>query len=94
MGQEYDATMQFTVATLLSFNLAQYKDLISNICVGAAMEYALEIQLKAMIKFWQEKDFKMAQHIPVMRPRFEGKPAKKKKDKAPEVTITFMFLHI
>ena len=90
MGQEFDATMQFTVATLLSFNLARYKDLISHICASAAAEYALEIQLQSLTKFWQEKDFKMAKHIPIMRPRFgasDGKTGKKKKSKVTEVHV-------
>ena len=88
MGQDFDPTMRFTVATLLSFNLARYKDLICNICAGAAEEYALENQLHSMIKFWQEKQFKMAKYIPIMRPRFEQHDAKTgKKKKGKEVRV-------
>ena len=69
MGQGYDPSWQFTVADLLSLDLGRYKDLITTICSGAAAEYALEIQLNQLAQAWQEKDFKLAKHIPLMRPR-------------------------
>lgn len=81
MGQDYDPTWQFTVADLLSFNLGRYKDLIATVCSGATAEYALEQQLERLIRGWQEKDFKLAKHIPLMRPRIERERKKSVKEK-------------
>ena len=81
MGQDYDPTWDFTVADLLSFHLGRYKDLISAICAGAAAEYALELQLNQLARGWEEKDFKLAKHIPLMRPRMEGDQRKSAKGK-------------
>lgn len=81
MGQDYDPSWEFTVADLLSFNLGRYKDLITSICAGAAAEYALELQLNQLAWAWQEKDFKLAKHIPLMRPRLGGDKRKSAKGK-------------
>ena len=81
MGQDYDPAWEFTVANLLSFNLGRYKDLIATICAGAAAEYALELQLHHLARAWQEKDFKLAKHIPLMRPRLGGEQRKSAKGK-------------
>ena len=81
MGQDYDPSWEFTVADLLSFNLGRYKDLISSICAGAAAEYALERQLNQLAWAWQEKDFKLAKHIPLMRPRLDSERKKSAKGK-------------
>ena len=81
MGQDYDPTWHFTVADLLSFNLGRYKDLIAAVCSGATAEYALEQQLERLIRGWQEKDFKLAKHIPLMRPRIERESKKSVKEK-------------
>ena len=81
MGQDYDPSWDFTVADLLSFNLGRYKDLITAICAGAAAEYALELQLNQLARAWQEKDFKLAKHIPLMRPRMGGDQRKSAKGK-------------
>ncbi|XP_048580282.1 dynein heavy chain domain-containing protein 1 isoform X3 [Nematostella vectensis] len=70
IGQEFDSTMQFTTATLLSFNLGRYKDLIVTVCAAATKEHALELQLQQLTKSWHDKDFKLAKHIPILRPRF------------------------
>lgn len=72
MGQDYDPSWEFTVANLLSFNLGRYKDLITTVCAGAAAEYALELQLYHLARAWEEKDFKLAKHIPLLRPRLGG----------------------
>ena len=69
------------MADLLSFNLGRYKDLITSICAGAAAEYALELQLNQLARVWQEKDFKLAKHIPLMRPRLSGEKRKSAKGK-------------
>lgn len=81
MGQDYDPTWNFTVANLLSFNLGRYKDLIAAVCAGAAAEYALELQLNQLARAWQEKDFKLGKHIPLMRPRMGGEQRKGAKGK-------------
>lgn len=81
MGQDYDPSWEFTVADLLSFNLGRYKDLIASICAGAAAEYALELQLNHLVWAWQEKDFKLAKHIPLMRPRLGDEREKSAKGK-------------
>lgn len=81
MGQDYDPCWEFTVADLLSFHLGRYKDLISSICSGAAAEYALELELNHLARVWQEKDFKLAKHIPLMRPRLSGDKRKSAKGK-------------
>ena len=69
MGHDFDPSWEFTVADLLTFNLGRYKDLIATVCAGATAEYALEFQLNQLTKAWQEKDFKLAKHIPLMRSR-------------------------
>ena len=69
LGQDYDPAWEFTVADLLSFNLGRYKDLIASVCAGAAAEYALEVQLTNLTRAWQERDFKLAKHIPLMGSR-------------------------
>ena len=81
LGQDYDPSWDFTVADLLSFNLGRYKDLIAAICAGAAAEYALELQLNQLARAWQEKDFKLAKHIPLLRPRMGGDRKKSAKGK-------------
>lgn len=81
MGQDYDPSWEFTVADLLSFHLGRYKDLIAAICAGAAAEYALELRLNQLARAWQEKDFKLAKHIPLMRPRMRGDQSKSAKEK-------------
>ena len=81
MGQDYDPSWEFTVADLLSFHLGRYKDLIAAICAGAAAEYALELRLNQLARAWQEKDFKLAKHIPLMRPRMRGDQSKSAKGK-------------
>lgn len=81
MGQDYDPSWEFTVANLLSFNLGRYKDLIATVCAGAAAEYALELQLNQLVRTWQEKDFKLAKHIPLMRPRLVDDQRKSAKGK-------------
>ena len=85
MGQDYDPSWNFTVADLLSSNLGRYKDLITTICAGAAAEYALEQQLNRLIRAWQEKDFKLAKHIPLLRPRIESEQKKSAKEKRKNV---------
>ena len=81
IGQDYDPSWDFTVADLLSFNLGRYKDLIAAICAGAAAEYALERQLNQLVRAWEEKDFKLAKHIPLIRPRMEGDQRRSAKGK-------------
>lgn len=81
MGQDNDPSWEFTVADLLSFNLGRYKHLIASICTGAAAEYALELQLNHLAQSWQEKDFKLAKHIPLLRPRLSGERKKSAKGK-------------
>lgn len=82
--------MLFSTATLLSFNLGRYKDLISAICAGADKEHTLELQVTNLSKAWKEREFKLAKHIPLMRARFgAGKTShkdgqkKKKRTKIP-----------
>ena len=96
MGQDNDPSWEFTVADLLSFNLGRYKDLIASICAGAAAEYALELQLNHLARSWREKDFKLAKHIPLLRPRLSGESKKsakgKGKNRQTEVKVVYIYL--
>lgn len=63
MGQQYEASWQFTIADLCSFKLGLHKELINTICSGAVKEYMLEMELRSLAKKWTEKDFKLAKHF-------------------------------
>ncbi|XP_071943742.1 dynein heavy chain domain-containing protein 1-like [Antedon mediterranea] len=64
LGQTYIPGQHFTVAELLSFNLSQHSLQVNTICNGALAEFTLETKLKQIRKVWDEKEFKLAKHIP------------------------------
>ncbi|XP_025095393.1 dynein heavy chain domain-containing protein 1-like isoform X2 [Pomacea canaliculata] len=64
MNEPYMGNTQFTVAELMSYNLSENAELVHNVYLSAIAEYDLE-QLMARIKsLWQDKNFKIAKHIP------------------------------
>jgi hypothetical protein len=64
MGEQYDPHWNFTVDDLLSYNLGQHSLLINTVYQGAVAEYDLEQKLNRVKKYWEEKQFKLAKHIP------------------------------
>lgn len=84
MGQEFDQTMKFTTTRLLELNLSRYKELINTVCNGASHEHELEVELQQLIRSWLERDFKLAKHIPSMRPRKDAGHSKKTSEKQKE----------
>ncbi|XP_033127107.1 dynein heavy chain domain-containing protein 1-like isoform X2 [Anneissia japonica] len=64
LGQPYHAGQHFSVAELLSFNLSEHSLQVNTICNGAIAEFTLETKLKQIRKVWDEKEFKLAKHIP------------------------------
>ncbi|XP_064648692.1 dynein axonemal heavy chain 6-like isoform X2 [Lineus longissimus] len=64
MGEQYDPHWKFTVEDLLSYNLGQHSLLINTVYQGAVAEYDLEQKLNRVKKYWEEKQFKLAKHIP------------------------------
>ncbi|XP_077979356.1 dynein heavy chain domain-containing protein 1-like [Glandiceps talaboti] len=66
LGQLYQPGFSYTVADLLSFNLSEHSLLINTVCSGALAEFALEQSLSKLKKMWEEKEFQLAKHIPIM----------------------------
>ncbi len=64
LGQVYQQTKMYTVSELISYNLREHSLQINSICAGAAAEFALEQCLIRLRKLWEEKEFKLAKHIP------------------------------
>ena len=64
MGEPYDPEHQFTVEELLSYNLAAHASTINDVYAAAVAEYAIEQKLIKVKKLWEEREFKLAKHIP------------------------------
>ena len=64
MNEPYNAEHQFTVAELMSYNLSDHSDLVHATYMSAIAEYDLEQRLLKITKFWQDRQFKLAKHIP------------------------------
>ena len=64
MNESYDPKRQFTVADLLTYDLEDHAQLIGEIYLGAVAEYDLELKIGHLQKFWLEREFKLAKHIP------------------------------
>lgn len=64
MNESYDPKKQFTVADLLTYDLEEHAQLVHQIYLGAVAEYDLELKIGHMKKFWLEREFKLAKHIP------------------------------
>ncbi|XP_052095798.1 dynein heavy chain domain-containing protein 1-like isoform X11 [Mytilus californianus] len=64
MNESYDSDKQFTVCDLLTYDLEENDQLIHSIYLGAIAEYDLELKINQISKFWEEREFKLAKHIP------------------------------
>ena len=64
MNESYDPKRQFTVADLLTYDLEEHAQLVHQIYLGAVAEYDLELKIGHMKKFWLEREYKLAKHIP------------------------------
>lgn len=64
MNETYDSDKQFTVSDLLTYDLEENAALIHSIYLGAIAEYDLELKINQVIKLWEEREFKLAKHIP------------------------------
>ena len=64
MGEPYEEDYEFTVEELLSYNLASHSNTINNVYAAAVAEFAIEQKLSAIRKTWEEKEFKVAKHMP------------------------------
>ena len=64
MNESYDSDKQFTVSDLLTYDLEENAQLIHTIYLGAIAEYDLELKINQISKFWEEREYKLAKHIP------------------------------
>ncbi|XP_069111192.1 dynein heavy chain domain-containing protein 1-like isoform X2 [Argopecten irradians] len=64
MNETYDNMKQYTVADLLAYDLEEHAQLIHNIYLGAIEEFDLEVKITQISKLWEEREFKLAKHIP------------------------------
>ena len=64
MNESYDSDKQFTVCDLLTYDLEENAQLIHSIYLGAIAEYDLELKINQISKFWEEREYKLAKHIP------------------------------
>ena len=64
MNEPYEPSHQFTVAELMSYNLSEHEALVHATYLSAVAEYDLEQRLHKITKFWQDRQFKLAKHIP------------------------------
>jgi histidinol phosphatase-like PHP family hydrolase len=64
MNEPYVNTAQFTVADLMAYSLTEHADLIHSVYLSAVAEYDLEQQMSKIRRLWQDKNFKLAKHIP------------------------------
>lgn len=73
MNESYDPKREFTVADLLTYDLDEHAQLIHSIYLGAVAEYDLELKIGHLKKFWEEREFKLAKHIPDSLLQSKGK---------------------
>ena len=64
MGEQYDPDYKFTVEELISFRLGSHRQTIDTIYAAAVAEFVIEQKLVKIKKLWEEKEFKLAKHIP------------------------------
>ncbi|GFR96312.1 dynein heavy chain domain-containing protein 1-like, partial [Elysia marginata] len=64
MSEPYEPDHQFTVAELMSYQLSEHADLVHATYMSAIAEYDLEQRLGRITRFWQDRVFKLAKHIP------------------------------
>ncbi|XP_076466624.1 dynein heavy chain domain-containing protein 1-like isoform X2 [Babylonia areolata] len=64
MNEPYTESGQLTVAELMSYNLSDNADLVHSVYLSAVAEYDLEQQMSRIKRLWQDKNFKLAKHIP------------------------------
>ena len=64
MNETYDPNKQYTVNDLLAYDLEEHAQLIHNIYLGAIAEFDLEVKINVVSRFWEEREFKLAKHIP------------------------------
>ncbi|KAL8594105.1 hypothetical protein ACOMHN_000817 [Nucella lapillus] len=64
ISEPYVDSSQLTVADLMSFNLSDNADLVHSVYLSAVAEYDLEQQMGRIKRLWQDKNFKLAKHIP------------------------------
>nr|KAG5709415.1 hypothetical protein BaRGS_029264 [Batillaria attramentaria] len=64
MNEPHIGSTTFTVAELMSFNLSDNADLVHRVYLSAVAEYDLEQQMSRIKRVWQDKNFKLAKHIP------------------------------
>ena len=76
MNESYDPKREFTVADLLTYDLEEHAQLIHSIYLGAVAEYDLELKIGYLKKFWEEREFKLAKHIPDSLLQSKGKKFK------------------
>ncbi|XP_038044677.1 dynein heavy chain domain-containing protein 1-like [Patiria miniata] len=81
LGQVYEPSHPYTVQELLSFSLSEHSLQINTICNGAAGEFALEQSLIKLRRLWEEKELKLAKHIPVVKPKKAVVPGSSSKHK-------------
>ncbi|XP_033761502.1 dynein heavy chain 10, axonemal-like [Pecten maximus] len=89
MNETYDGMKQYTVADLLAYDLEEHAQLIHNIYLGAIEEFDLEVKITQISKMWEEREFKLAKHIPDSvtqrkRKKYTGWGKKKGKKILPE----------
>ena len=78
MNETYDPKREFTVADLLTYDLEEHAQLIHSIYLGAVAEYDLELKIGHLKKFWEEREFKLAKHIPDSLLQSKGKASRGK----------------
>ncbi|XP_071803571.1 dynein heavy chain domain-containing protein 1-like isoform X3 [Asterias amurensis] len=81
LGQVYESSHAYTVQELLSFDLSEHSLQINTICNGAAAEFALEQSLIKLRRLWEDKEFKLAKHIPVVKEKKAVLPSSSSKTK-------------
>ena len=64
MGEPYDPKHEFSVEELLAYNLGSHAQIITTIYSAAVSEFTIEKKLVKIRKLWQEREFKLAKHIP------------------------------
>ncbi|XP_022079964.1 dynein heavy chain domain-containing protein 1-like [Acanthaster planci] len=89
LGQVYEPSHFYTVQELLSFNLSEHSLQINTICNGAAGEFALEQSLIKLRRLWEDKEFKLAKHIPVIKAKkvVDGKHKKGNKGLSKDIPV-------
>ncbi len=64
MGEQFDPDHEFTIQELLFYNLHANGHIINKVYRAALAENTIEQQLGKLRKLWQEKELKLAKHIP------------------------------